>query len=144
MEDILIVPVDVPEMGDHRLKSWAKIITNVDESLATGWAYDGEFVAVGGIQDLEVGSVLMVYGEKGSRTNPHPVVGVFRVNNDSTLSNEGDASGKAWARTLRDKTAELLVEVLVAEKLHWSPDLMRYSDSALTEEQDRRKNLPEA
>ena len=140
--ELLIVPVDVPEMGDHRLKSWAKIITNVDESLSTGWAFDGEFVAVGGIQDLEVGSVLMVYGEKGSRTNPHPVVGVFRINSDSTLSQEVNATGKAWARTVRDKTAELLMTEFTPMKMEWSPELMRYSEAALSEELERRRGLP--
>ena len=56
------VAVEVPWVGDQRLKTWAKVVTNVDETLATGWAYEGEFVAVGGIQDLPAGSVLLVLG----------------------------------------------------------------------------------
>lgn len=132
------VAVEVPWVGDQRLKTWAKVVTNVDESLATGWAYEGEFVAVGGIQDLPAGCVLLVYGEKGSRNNPTPVVRLFRVNADATLSTEGLAEGRAWARTLRDKVVEMLGAEAAIDELPWDPDLMRYSLAALQEELARR------
>lgn len=136
--DIPLVAVEVPWVGDQRLKTWAKIVTNVDESLATGWAFEGDFVAVGGIQDLPAGGVLLVYGEKGSRANPLPVVRVFTVNSDATLSTEIDAEGKAWARTVRDRIAELVATEVVIDQLEWTPDLMRYLSSALVEELERR------
>lgn len=132
------VAVEVPWVGDQRLKSWAKVVTNVDETLATGWAYEGEFVAVGGIQDLPAGAVLLVYGEKGSRKNPTPVARLFRVNGDATLSAEGSAEGRAWARTLRDAVVGMLDIEAAIDDLPWSPDLMRYSTAALTEELERR------
>ncbi len=137
--NVPLVAVDVPWVGDQRLKTWAKIVTNVDESLSTGWAFEGEFAAVGGIQDLPAGGVLLVYGEKGSRANPMPVARVFTVNADATLSSEGEAEGKAWARTLRDRIAELVKTDVAIEQLDWSPDLMRYRSSALVEELERRR-----
>ncbi len=136
--DVPLVAVEVPWVGDQRLKTWAKVVTNVDESLATGWAFEGEFAAVGGIQDLPAGGVLLVYGERGSRANPRPVARVFTVNSDATLSSEAEAEGKAWARTLRDKIAELVRADVVIEGLDWTPELMRFRSTALVEELERR------
>ena len=65
-------------------------------------------MAVGGIQDLPAGSVLLVYGEKGSRANPQILARVYAVNPDATLSFEAEAKGKAWARTLRDSIERCL------------------------------------
>ncbi|MGI9584372.1 MAG: hypothetical protein ACR2N7_02150, partial [Acidimicrobiia bacterium] len=70
MDDEVLVAIAVPLVGDERRKNWAKIVTNVDESLATGWAFEGEFIATGGIQDVPTGSILLLYGERGSRSNP--------------------------------------------------------------------------
>jgi hypothetical protein len=137
------VAVEIPLVGDERRKNWAKTVTNVDDSLATGWAFDGEFIATGGIQDVEPGSVLLVYGEKGSRANPAIEARVYTVNADATLSLRASARGRAWARTLRDQIEDLLAEQAEApiERLGWSPDLLRYSDDAITEEMRRRDLL---
>jgi hypothetical protein len=102
MDESVFVAVDVPLLGDERHKNWAKVVDSVDTNKSSGWAYDGAFVAVGGIQDIPAGSVLLVYGEKGSRANPQILARVYTVNPDSTLTHEAEAKGKAWARTLRD------------------------------------------
>jgi hypothetical protein len=134
------VAVDIPLVGDERRKNWAKTVTNVDDSLATGWAFDGEFIATGGIQDVEPGSVVLVYGEKGSRANPAIEARVYTVNADATLSLRASARGRAWARTLRDTIEDLIAEISEdpIEQLGWNPDLLRYSDDAITEEMNRR------
>jgi hypothetical protein len=135
-----LVAVEVPLVGDARHKNWAKIVENVDESKSSGWAFDGAFIAAGGIQDVPVGSVVMVYGERGSRANPQIEARVFVANGDGTLSHEQSASGRAWARTLRDRVSELLARG--AEQppmaLVWDADLLRYSDAAILEEVRRR------
>lgn len=100
--------VDVPQVGDDRHKNWAKVVDNVDTSKSSGWAYDGAFVAAGGVQDVPSGSVLLVYGERGSRANPQSKARVYTVNADATLSLEAEAKGPAWARTLRDTIEQLL------------------------------------
>ena len=51
------VAVEVPLLGDDRGKNWAKVVTNVDPSLASGWAYEGEFIASGGKVYLPVPAV---------------------------------------------------------------------------------------
>jgi len=104
----VLVPIDVPLLGDERHKNWAKIVESVDTSKSSGWAFDGPFVATGGIQDVPAGSVLLVYGERGSRANPQITARVFTVNADATISMEVEAKGKAWARTLRDTVERLL------------------------------------
>ncbi len=104
----VLVAVDVPTVGDERHKHWAKVVTNVDAGKSSGWAYEGDFVASGGIQDLPAGGVLLVYGERGSRANPQQQARVFRINSDATLSLVSEAKGSAWARTLRDPIIELL------------------------------------
>jgi hypothetical protein len=140
MTDALTVPIEVPLIGDGRLKNWAKVVSDVDAGLDGGWAYDGEFVATGGIQDLPAPSVLLVYGEKGSRGNPHPEARVYEVNADATLTLHATATGRAWARTLRDAVADLVARErpLVSGSRPWDAALMGYSAEALEHELRRR------
>lgn len=140
MDAPIVVAVEVPLLGDERRKNWAKVVTNVDDSLATGWAFDGEFVATGGIQDVPIGAVLLVYGEKGSRANPAIEARAYTVNTDATLSPRAEARGRAWARTLRDPIEDLLAEQAEApvKAREWGPELMGYTADALREELERR------
>ena len=108
MGEQVFVAIEVPLVGDERHKNWAKVVDSVDTSKSSGWAYDGAFVATGGIQDVPSGAVLLVYGERGSRANPQIAAKVYIVNSDATLTLEAEASGKAWARTLRDPIERLL------------------------------------
>ena len=128
MSEQVLVAVDVPLVGDERHKNWAKVVDSVDTTKSSGWAYDGAFVATGGIQDLPAGSVLLVYGERGSRANPQIAAKVYTVNADATLSLEAEAKGKAWARTLRDP----IERVLGMERNAF--DLSHLPDGVLAEE----------
>ena len=125
-------PLTSPLLGDERHKNWAKVVDSVDSSKSSGWAYDGAFVSVGGIQDVPTGSVLLVYGEKGSRANPQILARVYMVNSDSTLSHVAEAKGKAWARTLRDPIERHLG--MEPE----TPDLSHLSDEMLADEMRAR------
>jgi hypothetical protein len=140
MEAPILVAVDVPLVGDERRKNWAKIVTNVDESLTSGWAFEGDFIATGGIQDVPIGSVLLIYGERGSRTNPQIEARVIRVNSDGTMSPVANAKGRAWARTLRDQVVQLLEDDQEVPVTHrpWGPELVQFSTAALEEELRRR------
>jgi len=135
-----MVPVDVPLLGDERHKNWAKVVYSVDESKDSGWAFEGDFVAVGGIQDVPAGSVMIVYGEKGSRTNPQIAVQLFTINADVTLTPQGSARGRAWARTLRDRVIELLAATSDEPpgQQDWGPELVLFTDQALLDELRRR------
>ena len=141
----ILVPVDVPLLGDERRKNWAKVVHNVDEQKASGWAFEGDFISVGGIQDVPVGAVLLVYGEKGSRSNPQSMAAVYLVNGDATLTKHHEASGRAWARTLRDGVQELLDQGGGPRpgEMEWRPELMLYRDDALIHEAQRRGIWPD-
>jgi hypothetical protein len=125
MDDRVLVAIEVPLLGDERHKNWAKIVESVDTSKSSGWAFDGPFVATGGIQDVPAGSVLLVYGERGSRGNPQITAKVFTVNADATISMEAEAKGKAWARTIRDAVERCLgMEKAPLDLSHLSDDLL--------------------
>lgn len=132
MSDRVLVAVDVPMVGDERHKNWAKVVESVDSAKASGWAFEGPFVATGGIQDIPIGSVLLVYGERGSRANPQITARVYHVNADSTMSLEAEAKGKAWARTLRDPVERCLGMDVT------TPDLSYLSDEILAAELQAR------
>lgn len=143
LSDILVA-VEIPLLGDERRKNWAKVVDNVDEQKASGWAFEGEFISVGGIQDVPVGSVILVYGERGSRANPQSLAAVYVTNADSTLTKHDESSGRAWARTLRDGVQELIGGPRRAvEQMEWRPELMLYRDDAVIHEVKRRGLWPE-
>lgn len=134
----IMIGVDVPLLGDERRKNWAKVVDFVDPSKQGGWAFEGDFVATGGIQDVPLGSVLLIYGEKGRADNPQIEAHVYQTNGDGTLSLHATAKGKAWARTLRDRVIEILDHKGEPEAIVWGPELERYMDEALAEELIRR------
>lgn len=124
-------------VGDERHKHWAKVVHVVDTSKASGWAFEGDFIASGGIQDVPAGAVILVYGERGSRTNPRIEARAYVANPDGTLTHHASASGRAWARTLRD-TVEQLLGTERSTALDWTPDLEVYASDALAAELERR------
>lgn len=138
--DTPLVAVEIPMVGDARLKHWAKVVHNVDETRASGWAFDGEFIAAGGIQDVPIGSVVVVYGERGSRANPQSEAQVFVANADATVTPHAAGSGRAWARTIRDDVVRLLEEQSGTPVVRrgWAADLLGFEDQALIEELRRR------
>ncbi len=144
--ETVTVAIEVPQVGDERLKNWAKIVSNVDLNGSGGWAFDGAFIATGGIQDVDAPSVLLVYGEKGSRGNPKPEARVYLVNTDATLTLHTTATGRAWARTLRDTVAELVAidRPILSGAKPWDASLMGYSDEAIDEELVRRRRRGDA
>lgn len=127
-------------VGDTRLKHWAKVVHNVDETKVGGWAFDGEFIAAGGIQDIPAGSVVVVYGERGSRANPQSQAQVFVANADATVTPHATGQGRAWARTIRDDVVRLLDDQTKRPLLRrgWAPDLLAFEDAALIRELQRR------
>lgn len=137
MNEAPIVAVEIPQVGDERHKNWAKVVHSVDVTKSSGWAFVGDFIATGGIQDVPAGSVVLVYGERGSRRSPQSEARLYVVNPDSTLSAHGSSKGRAWARTLRDVAEELLTEELPTQR-DWEPDLLSFTDHALAEELARR------
>lgn len=137
MSETPLVAVDIPMVGDERHKQWAKVVYGVDHGKSSGWAFMGDFIHPGGIQDVPAGGVILVYGERGSRVSPQIEARVYTANADATLSLQSTARGRAWARTLRDAVDSLLAEDRPIH-LDWQPALETFSDNALAEELERR------
>jgi hypothetical protein len=137
MAEIPVVAVEIPLVGDERHKNWAKVVFEVDETKSSGWAFVGDFIAAGGIQDVPAGSVVLVYGERGSRSNPQIEARVYQANADATLSHLQTAKGRAWARTIRDTVQELL-----GQEPDLAIDLSFVTDEVLMAEVQRRGLLP--
>ena len=132
------VAVEIPLVGDERHKNWAKVVYDVDASKSSGWAFVGDFIAAGGIQDVPAGSVVLVYGERGSRANPQIEARVYQANADATLSHLQTAKGRAWARTIRDTVQDVL-----AQEPDLTVDLSFVADDDLLAEVRRRGLLPD-
>ncbi len=142
MQIATTTPIDVPLIGDERRKNWARVVADVDVEKTGGWAYEGDFVAAGGVQDLPAPCVLLVYGERGSRANPQIEARAYVANTDGTLSLHGTATGRAWARTLRDTVVELLHAGRPQPAGRpWDPALLAYSTTALEDELARRRRV---
>jgi len=131
------VIVDVPAQRDRRWKSWAKSIKEVDQSRTNGYAFVGEFLTRGRKAELEVGGLVLLYDEIGSRKHRRPEVRVLRVEENGALSTVLEAHGWSWALELRDKVAELLGKEKESQKEDENP-LAGFSTEQLLAELRRR------
>ena len=139
MEDILVA-VDVPLVGDERHKNWAKVVANVDPSKPqagrTKATSSPPVASKTSLQDRSCSST----ASEGVAPTLLLRLAVYTANADGTLSPEARASGRAWARTLRDNVQDLLHRgTPIPHELDWSPSLMQYSDEAIREEVRRRR-----
>lgn len=102
--------VRMPEARDRRWKSWRKKLDGVDREKTNGYAFQGEWLPVGRLTELEVGDLVLIYDEAGSVRRHHPFVEICRVRADGDLEKVAEAEGWDWALKLRDVAAELLGE----------------------------------
>ncbi len=100
--------ITVPEYGDHRFKSWAKLLTGVDRSKTNGYCFEGSFISQKA--EVPVGSYLLLYGRFGSMKYNDPAVRVLRVNEDGSLEKvyEKQCETEKWALETRDEIASII------------------------------------
>lgn len=112
------VKVFVPDAEDSRFKSWGKVVTRVDLNQRNGYAFEGRWLRRGQLDELEVGAVVLLYDEVGSRAKHAPWVTVHEVAAPAGADETGELTkiaenhGLSWALALRD---------LVAAKLGQAP-----------------------
>ena len=133
MERVKVI-VDVPAQRDRRWKSWAKTI---DRPGLVNLFFVGEFLTRGRKAELEVGGLVLLYDEIGSRKHRRPEVRVLRVEENGALSTVLEAHGWSWALELRDKVAELLGKEKESQKEDENP-LAGFSTEQLLAELRRR------
>lgn len=94
------------DIGDSRYKKWVKVLTSVDRSKDNGYAFAGSWAPR---RDFEatVGTVILSYGEEGSRKSHEPVASLFKVTSCGLEVIE-EVEGRDWALDLRDVAAELI------------------------------------
>lgn len=101
----------VPPALDSRKKHWRKLVTGVDTSQASGYAFVGPWLRAGERAELPLGSYVLGYDEPGSVKNWYPRVTLWRVA-DSELEEvyryEGRVGERDWALACRDEIARIL------------------------------------
>jgi hypothetical protein len=135
------VIVGIPAIGDSRFKRWAKLLKGVDRTKTNGFAFLGDWLPLQRKAELEVGSLILLYGEEGSRKYARPVVEVRRVEADSSLRCLVRVDGPDWALDLRDQVADMLASSGASESAPTTtpaPDLSGVDDSTLAAELTRR------
>lgn len=112
--DAPLVKTLVPGSRDSRFKSWARLIRKVDTSRKDGYAFEGPWLRRGRMDELPVGSLVILYDETGSRRYRTPYVEVLRLREDGSWEPVEDGQGPLaarswdWALLLRDRLAAVL------------------------------------
>jgi len=96
-------------IGDPRFKQWVKVVTEVDTTISTGYAFQGSFIRFDRKVELDVGTLLLYFGMEGSRRFQRPCVALKAVTHDGleTLY-ERDGLDLSWALDVRDDIAEIV------------------------------------
>jgi hypothetical protein len=124
--------VEIQYEGDSRFKKWAKVLKSVDQSKSNGYAFQGDFIN-SGKAELEIGTYILFYGEKGSMKYHDPMVSVQKVteNGLEEMYRKEDLD-RHWALDVRDEIAKIINEMKKE-----SP-LAKYSNEELMEEMQNR------
>jgi len=109
------VIITMPDIPDERWKAWAKILEGVDKSKSNGYAFIGKFISLSSRKnkvkyELEVGTIIMVYAEVGSRKYHKPSITLYEVLENGELEEiyYKLCSGYSWALEVRDEIYEIL------------------------------------
>jgi hypothetical protein len=102
-----MVAVTIPQFGDSRFKSWAKVLQEVKPDAKNGFGFVGEFVEVGRKVDCKEGAVVLVYAERGSRARRLPWVKLYRVE-QGQLVEYAEVLSEDWAFEIREHARKLL------------------------------------
>lgn len=108
MKRIVQLSEEMDLIVDSRFKSWTKTVTAVDRSKTNGYAFEGQFLRMDGVAELEIGSYVLCYHEEGSRANHDPEIDVFEVTPDGLKKVFHKVCGSTWALEVRDQIADLI------------------------------------
>ena len=99
--------VTIPDYGKRGKRCWARILTGVDRTKTTGYAFQGDWLTPGRMYELPIGTIVLLGWESGSVSRRVKMAALFCVNAGG-LEEVVRAEGDDWALQLRDKAAELL------------------------------------
>jgi hypothetical protein len=95
------IPVPDHATGQEGRK-WAKLVTSVEERAKTGHDWAGDWLDIGKLVDLPVGSLVVVGRSVGSRKYGRKTGTLYVVDPDGDLIRVGYAASDEWAVMLRD------------------------------------------
>lgn len=102
-----VVIVHLKPWGDSRWKQWGKVIKGYHPKARKGWAFEGKWIYPG-YHRLPVGTVILQYGEVGSRKYRVPHVRFLRVRYDGKLTSLGSFKGKDWDLQHHEKIQQIM------------------------------------
>lgn len=115
--------ITVPDRVMRSIKSWRKVVFDVDMTKSTGYAFNGEFLQTGKMAEVDIGAFIIVYDETPNNNEldeddvVHPLVRPLRgnenhievkfyqVERDGSLREMFSVEGRSWAIQLRDLIA---------------------------------------
>jgi len=102
--------VFISPIGDRRFKRWVKTVEAVDTTVPNGYAFQGTFIGFDRQAELEVGTLLLYFGMKGSRRFQRPCVALKEVTPEGRLETlyERDRLDLSWALDVRDDIAAIV------------------------------------
>jgi len=110
----MVVKVKMPKQPDARWRSWCKVLKGVDITKSNGYAFDGDFLPCSNrraavYKELPVGALILHYAEEGSRKYHLPVVRLYRVEVDGslTLLYEKYCQSWQWAIEVKEDVARI-------------------------------------
>jgi len=129
--------IDLSDIGDSRHKRWAKTVKRVDTAVATGYAFEGDFIGIGRKHELPVGSYVLVYAELGSMRHHHPSVQLWKVTETGhDVVYKRERLNPSWALEVRDDIAAIINAA--PESVEETNPLAGIPDSDLVAEVERR------
>lgn len=100
---------------DSRWRRWAKVVEDVDKRQSNGFCFLGDFIANGTVEiSNDKPLVVLLATTDGSRRYQTITYNVLVIHPDGRIEKTGittDDNARGWALRIRDRVAELLVNL---------------------------------
>jgi hypothetical protein len=124
------VRIPVPDTATGQTSRWCKLLSSVAERAKTGNDWTGDWLEVGKLADLEVGSLIVVGGSTGSRKYGVKTGQLYVVDPDGTPISISYVESNEWAVKQRETARKFL-----ALPLHQRPIEAARRRAAMVREQ---------
>lgn len=118
--------VELPKPMSRQLKSWRKVLVNIDPMRPGGYAFEGDWLA-GEIVDVEPGALVMLYDEHGSRKQPDIRVRLWALRKDGQWLPlyDHEVTERPWARAVMQEVTAV-ADAHKARQVGDEPDNLEY------------------
>lgn len=126
---------------DHRWKKWAKRVDSVDTSKNNGYAFVGEWVEKGTIDEPAQPGLYLTGITRGSNKYQTTTYRFIRMDSDGNLHDTGIVDNdetRGWALRVREQVKSLLADI---QNLETANPLADFTTEQLRAELERRGEL---